>query len=73
MASPADELARLTELLRSHKIPYALIGGWAVVSWGYLRASDDIDLLVDLPAAKRKPLLEPRRGLERGVGAGRPG
>lgn len=57
MPSPSKDLGDITIVLRAEKIPHALIGGWAVISWGYLRTSDDIDLLIDLPTTKRKALL----------------
>lgn len=38
-------------------LPHALIGGWAVITWGFLRASDDLDLMIELPASRRKELL----------------
>lgn len=55
--SPLRELAAVLSLLKSRDVPHALIGGWAVIAWGFLRASDDFDLLIDLPRSKRKELL----------------
>lgn len=55
--SPLRELAAVLSLLKAQGVPHALIGGWAVITWGFLRASDDFDLLIDLPPSKRKELL----------------
>ncbi|MBI4345406.1 MAG: hypothetical protein HY553_01020 [Elusimicrobia bacterium] len=57
MRSPIEDIAAIAALLKSLAIPHALIGGWAVVSWGYLRASEDIDFLIELPAPGRRGLL----------------
>jgi len=35
------------KLLHSHKVRYLLIGGYAVVYYGYVRATNDIDIWVD--------------------------
>ncbi len=58
MLSPDRELATVASLLKSQGVPFALIGGWAVISWGFVRASDDIDFLADLSAPKRRALLD---------------
>lgn len=46
MIDLADELARVTELLETAGVGYALVGGLAVGFYGYPRATKDIDLLV---------------------------
>ena len=56
--APFGELERILRLLKKMKVPHALIGGWAVITWGFLRASDDLDLMVELPVARRKALLD---------------
>lgn len=56
--SPFRELERILIVLRKLKLPHALIGGWAVIAWGFLRASDDLDLMVGLPTPRRRELLE---------------
>lgn len=55
--SPFQEIQRVLKILQKLRLPHAMIGGWAVVAWGYLRASEDIDLMVDLPAPGRRELL----------------
>lgn len=56
-SGPFDDIVRVLAVLRRLDLPHALIGGWAVVVWGYLRTSEDIDVLVDLPSSKRRELL----------------
>ena len=56
-AAPFPELAAILRILRKLELPHALVGGWAVITWGFLRASDDLDLMVELPAARRKELI----------------
>jgi predicted nucleotidyltransferase len=58
MRSPLAELPAVTAVLQSEGIAHALIGGWAVITWGFLRASDDFDLLIDLPRSGRGRLLK---------------
>jgi hypothetical protein len=38
--------AALIRQLSKHAIPHVVIGGWAVIAHGYLRATRDIDVLV---------------------------
>ncbi|MBI3596880.1 MAG: nucleotidyltransferase [Nitrospirae bacterium] len=42
-----DDLIALCRSLNRHHVKYAVIGGFAVAHHGYLRATGDIDLLVD--------------------------
>ena len=35
-------------------IPHGLIGGWAVIAWGRVRATRDLDWLAVIPASRRK-------------------
>ncbi len=55
--TPFRDIHRVLLILQKLELPHALIGGWAVIAWGYLRASEDIDLMVDLPASQRRELL----------------
>ncbi len=52
---PVDEtLARVGDILRGARIPFAVAGGFAVIEHGYERFTKDVDLLVyaaDLPRA----------------------
>ncbi|MDD5304606.1 MAG: nucleotidyl transferase AbiEii/AbiGii toxin family protein [Elusimicrobia bacterium] len=56
-SAPFRDIGRVLAVLRGMELSHALIGGWAVIVWGYLRTSEDIDLLVDLPASRRKELI----------------
>lgn len=38
--------AALIRLLNQHSIPYVVVGGWAVITHGYIRYTKDIDVLV---------------------------
>ncbi|HEY3235255.1 MAG TPA: nucleotidyl transferase AbiEii/AbiGii toxin family protein [Polyangiaceae bacterium] len=41
------DLARIARSLNQHGVKYAVIGGFAVIHHGFVRATNDIDLLVD--------------------------
>lgn len=47
MASLYDELKVLVAALNNENIPYALCGGIAMAVYGFVRATEDIDLLVE--------------------------
>ncbi len=51
------ELKAVLDVLRETGVVHALIGGWAVVAWGVVRASEDVDVLIELPTSRRKALL----------------
>ncbi len=42
-----EDLVALCRSLNHHRVKYAVVGGFAVAHQGYLRATGDIDLLVD--------------------------
>jgi len=46
MASLYDELKALVAALNEEQVPYALCGGLAMGVYGFVRATEDIDLLV---------------------------
>ena len=41
-----DALKLSTDLLRKERVPYALVGAWALTAWGRPRATLDLDFLV---------------------------
>jgi hypothetical protein len=41
-----NTLRRLTRRLDSEKIPYALIGGMALAAHGFIRMTQDVDILM---------------------------
>lgn len=45
-------LRRSVECFRKNRIPYALIGAWALAVWGRPRATQDVDFLVLVDEAK---------------------
>ncbi len=50
------ELANIIETLNANDVPYALCGGFAVIVHGYVRATQDVDILIleaDLDRARR--------------------
>jgi hypothetical protein len=63
-----DELAAVVRELNSRKVPYAICGGLAVVVYGYVRATKDIDLLVE--RASVEPVFQALKGLGFGLRAG---
>jgi len=42
-----EDLVALCDNLNRHEVRYVIIGGFAVIHFGYIRATGDIDLLVD--------------------------
>jgi hypothetical protein len=42
-----NDLVILCKNLNQHKVKYVIIGGFAIIRFGYIRATGDIDLLVD--------------------------
>lgn len=57
-----DDLRLIHRILDRLRIHHALIGGWAAVAWGVVRATKDLDLLV-LVGSAEKDLL--RTSMER--------
>ncbi len=57
-----DDLRLVHKTLKRLKIPHALIGGWATVAWGSVRATKDLDLLVLVKRSDRDLL---KRSFER--------
>ena len=46
-------MRRVTDRLREEKIPYAVLGGMAIALHGYLRATNDVDLLTTKDGLER--------------------
>lgn len=42
-----QDVARIAELLERHGVEWALIGGYAIAAHGFVRFSEDVDILVD--------------------------
>ena len=49
MAIPqlADDFSEFLRLLNFHKVKYLLVGGYAVATYGYVRATNDLDIWVE--------------------------
>jgi len=46
-----DDVKRLAQLLDAHQVQWALIGGYAIAAHGFVRLSEDVDILVE-PSAE---------------------
>lgn len=60
MTRPARHLESLEaahRILAGLGIQHGLIGGWAAIAWGRVRATRDIDWLAFIPAARRASVL----------------
>ncbi len=51
-SSVAALLERIVGCFRRERVPYALIGAWALTAWGRTRATADVDFLVLIDAGK---------------------
>jgi predicted nucleotidyltransferase len=46
--------AALLRVLQDHRVPHVVIGGWAVITHGYVRYTKDVDVLIpDTPVARQ--------------------
>jgi hypothetical protein len=54
----ADFLVRLAAALDRRALPYMIIGGQAVLNYGRVRLTEDIDVLAALPPESAAPVLE---------------
>jgi hypothetical protein len=45
-------------VLAALHVPHGLIGGWAAIAWGRVRATRDVDWLADFAPSKIKTILE---------------
>jgi len=62
-------LPALRALLEEAKVPYLLVGGLAVVHHGYVRSTEDIDLLIDGSKLEKLDPLLAKHGFEPGRNA----
>lgn len=51
-------LKKIFPILKSFDIPYLLIGGYAAAIWGNVRATKDVDFLVNIPDTKVVPVVD---------------
>lgn len=52
-----SNLDQIVEILNRYQIPYALIGGHAVIAHGYVRATEDVDILIHRTSDGERRLL----------------
>lgn len=63
MSAPRPDQGILAQLLATHEalesadVPHGLIGGWAAVAWGRVRATRDVDWLAEIPVSRKKEIL----------------
>jgi predicted nucleotidyltransferase len=51
-------MSKVAEILTNNKIPFCLIGGYAVSVWGAVRSTLDIDLLILVDKAQQAALID---------------
>ena len=51
-------LEKIFSILQTFDIPYILIGGYASAIWGAVRATKDVDFLIDIPFQKTRQVVE---------------
>ncbi|MCW1884196.1 hypothetical protein OKA04_05600 [Luteolibacter flavescens] len=69
-----DDLARLAARLNELGVDYVVVGGFAIISAGYVRATMDIDLLIDVGEENEQRVIEALSDLpERAAAELRPG
>lgn len=56
-SDPLERLRASHEALEGLGVPHGLIGGWAVIAWGRVRATRDLDWLAIIPASRRKEVM----------------
>jgi len=56
-SDPLERLRDSHETLKGLGILHGLIGGWAVIAWGRVRATRDLDWLAIIPASRRREVL----------------
>jgi hypothetical protein len=55
--NPLESLHAAHAALDSLRVNHGLIGGWAVIAWGRVRATRDVDWIADIPASRKKEVL----------------
>ena len=53
-----NDFKEFLRLLRTHRVEYLLIGGWAVGYHGYPRATDDLDIWIAISPANAARVVE---------------
>lgn len=61
MSAPREGI--LAQLLATHDalesagVAHGLIGGWAAIAWGRVRATRDVDWLAEIPVSRKKEIM----------------
>lgn len=58
-----SDLVSLCRELNKHRARYIVVGGMAVIQWGFTRATEDVDLLVEISQENQKKVIEALRSL----------
>lgn len=58
-----SDLVSLCRELNEHGARYIVVGGMAVIQWGFTRATEDVDLLVEISQENQKKVIEALRSL----------
>ncbi|MBN1130201.1 MAG: nucleotidyltransferase [Chitinispirillaceae bacterium] len=53
----SKDMIDFIRLLKKHKIPFTLVGGFAVIYYGYPRLTQDIDILIDPSPRNAKKMI----------------
>ena len=56
-SDPLESLHAAHKALQSLNIPHGLIGGWAVIAWGRVRATRDVDWLAAVPRSRKAEIV----------------
>lgn len=65
--TPEELLIKISKILESLRIPYAVTGGFAVTVWGKPRYTADIDIVVELLEKNIKPLAKELLAIDKNV------
>lgn len=55
---PRESIHAANSALKALEIPYGLIGGWAVIAWGRVRATRDVDWLAVIRPSRKTEVLK---------------
>ena len=43
-----DKVLKIVKSMNQHKVNYVIIGGYAIIMHGYLRATEDLDIMIEM-------------------------
>lgn len=56
--NPLESVHAAHRALQSLAIPHGLIGGWAAIAWGRVRATRDVDWLAVIPRSRKAEIIK---------------